>query len=189
MKYHQVIKFPNPPVVFDLSLADIETVTAGSEWGIGKYNEKRAGVYKQFYHGNRDIHVGVDLFCPAGTPVHAFADGELHLFANNDMPGDYGYTLIYKHTLENGETIFSLYGHLGAASLKDKVVGQKVHSGAVIAWTGNNTENGGWKPHVHFQLSTTAPNVCDMPGVVADNQLEQALLLYPDPRIVLGPIF
>jgi murein DD-endopeptidase MepM/ murein hydrolase activator NlpD len=189
MSYFPVIDFPNTPPVFDLSVADIDTAGSGQEWGIGKYNEKRLNVYKQFYHGNRDIHMGVDLFCPKGTPVHAFTDGELYLFANNATPGDYGYTLIYTHVLENGETVYALYGHLGAKSVEGKLIGLKVAAGEVIGWAGDRTENGGWPPHVHFQLSTTAPEVCDMPGAVADDQLEAALQKYPDPRIVLGAIF
>ena len=38
----------------------------------------------------RNLHVGVDLCAPVGTPVHAFADGEIFLLANYPAKFDYG---------------------------------------------------------------------------------------------------
>ena len=54
---------------------------------------------------------------------------------------------------------------------------------------GKKHENGGWEPHVHFQLSLVEPVVPDLPGVVARADREQALIDYPDPRLVLGALF
>ena len=50
-------------------------------------------------------------------------------------------------------------------------------------------ENGGWPPHVHFQLALSEPTTHDMPGVVATSQHAAALDEYPDPRMVLGPLY
>ena len=54
---------------------------------------------------------------------------------------------------------------------------------------GNFEENGGWEPHLHFQLSLVEPETHDMPGVVAPEDREHALTIYPDPRNVLGPLY
>jgi hypothetical protein len=54
---------------------------------------------------------------------------------------------------------------------------------------GDKDENGGWDPHLHFQLSLIEPETHDMPGVVSPEDREQALRDYPDPRLVLGPIY
>jgi murein DD-endopeptidase MepM/ murein hydrolase activator NlpD len=163
--------------------------TEREAWGVGKYNEKRLNVYRGFYHGDRDIHIGVDLFGLVGTEVHAFADGEIFLVGINEQPGDYGPTIICKHRLDDGREIYALYGHLSTASVEGKAPGQPVTAGQVIAWIGNPQENGGWPPHTHFQLSWEAPKVCDMLGTVSDAQLQGALQTYPDPRTVLGPIY
>ena len=61
--------------------------------------------------------------------------------------------------------------------------------GEVIAWFGAFEENGGWDPHLHFQLSLIEPETHDMPGVVAPEDRDQALRDYPDPRLVLGPLY
>ena len=50
--------------------------------------------------------------------------------------------------------------------------------------------NGGWDPHLHFQLSLIEPITHDMPGVVNPKDREEALLKnYPDPRLVMGTIY
>ena len=59
----------------------------------------------------------------------------------------------------------------------------------MICWMGDKDENGGWDPHLHFQLSLIEPETHDMPGVVSPEDREQALRDYPDPRLVLGPIY
>ena len=54
---------------------------------------------------------------------------------------------------------------------------------------GDKHENGGWESHLHFQLSIIEPKTHDMPGVIDPNEREMALINYPDPRLVLGPIY
>jgi hypothetical protein len=44
-------------------------------------------------------------------------------------------------------------------------------------------------PHVHFQLSIHPPESHDMPGVVSMEDRPRALIHYPDPRQVLGPLY
>ncbi|RYZ48229.1 MAG: peptidase M23, partial [Proteobacteria bacterium] len=133
-------------------------------------------------------HIGIDLGGPAGTRVHAFYEGEIYDFRDHGKAGDYGPTLITRHLL-NGVEIYALYGHLSRASLSGKKRGQQISFGEVLGALGTAEENGGWPPHVHFQLSLIAPEEADMPGTVTDEELEAALKIYPDPRTVLGPIY
>ena len=70
-----------------------------------------------------------------------------------------------------------------------KKIGQKISHGEIICWMGDKHENGGWESHLHFQLSIIEPKTHDMPGVIDPNEREMALINYPDPRLVLGPIY
>ena len=186
--FHPVIKLPAEYVVHDLSSSP-EPATPPSQFTIGKYDEKRAGMYSApLFGGIRNIHVGIDIGAPVGTEIHAFCDGQIFLFGYNSAQGDYGYTLITKHVLDS-VPLFVLHGHLNAHSLGDKRVGQSIRAGEVIAWIGDRHENGGWQPHLHFQLSFEEPSVPDMPGVVSEADRAAALKKFPDPRLVLGPLY
>ena len=45
---------------------------------------------------------------------------------------------------------------------------------------GDKHENGGWEPHLHFNLSLVEPETHDMPGVVSPENRLEALAKYPD---------
>ena len=159
-------------------------------YSIGRYNERRPNMYKGelFERTGRFIHMGIDIGAPAGTIVKSFYDGEIFLFKYNNLKLDYGYTIMTKHKFNN-QSIYALYGHLSKCSIKNKKIGQKIYSGGIIGQIGKEEENGGWPPHVHFQLSLLEPKECDLPGVVSEKNHELALKVFPDPRIVLGPIY
>ena len=98
----------------------------------GGYLEKRniysrSSYFKQLNTENeRNIHLGIDLWCKAGTKVLAVLDGEVHSFHNNTNFGDYGPTIIIKHNRNNIE-FYSLYGHLSLASIENLKVGLTTH--------------------------------------------------------------
>ena len=176
----------------DYTVLDLSSGTwtpPNTEYSVGKYDEVRPNMYNtELFGGTRLIHMGIDIGGPVGTPCMAFADGEVSHFGYNQEPGDYGNVVITQHDI-GGTSVWALYGHMDAASIKGKTVGQKVSAGEVIAWFGDRHENGGWEPHLHFQLSLVEPETHDLPGVVAPEDREQALLDYPDPRLVLGPLY
>jgi murein DD-endopeptidase MepM/ murein hydrolase activator NlpD len=187
--FHQVIDLPPKYEVFDFTTGYDPNRTLESPYGIGRYNEKRKGMYEAaIFSGVRNIHVGIDIAAPVDTAVHAFYEGEYFLLGNNPSPGDYGYTIITKHLLD-GIELYALHGHLAKKSIAEKKSGQKIEKGEVIAWLGDKQENGGWNPHLHFQLSYIKPEKCDLPGAVSEEQLENALRIYPDPRLVLGALY
>lgn len=95
---------------------------AGAAYGIGGYNEHRT-VYARspVFDGASDvdarcIHLGIDIWSKAGTPVAAPLDGTVHSFAFNDAYGDYGATIILEHQI-NGAAFHTLYGHLSLADI------------------------------------------------------------------------
>lgn len=190
--YSPVIDLPPTYEVFDFTGGYDPARDLKGEFGIGRYNEDRRGMYETalFKSGEapRTIHVGIDIGAPVGTPVKAFFGGEIFLVGNNAAEGDYGHTVITRHVL-GGQELFALHGHLGAASIALRAPGSKFSAGEVIAWVGDRHENGGWNPHLHFQLSLRRPEKCDMPGVVSPAQRKSALRLYPDPRLVLGALY
>ncbi len=189
LEFHPVIRLPADYEVYDFTQGYDPARSMLSRYGVGKFDEVRVGMYtSELFQGERNIHMGIDLAAPAGEPVYAFAAGEVFLFAYNAAEGDYGYTLITKHVLKDVE-VYALHGHLAKRSLDGKVVGQRFPAGEVIAWLGEKHENGGWNPHLHFQLSLQRPEVCDMPGAVSAAQRADALRIYPDPRLVLGPLY
>ncbi len=188
-KFHSVIDLPKDYEIFDFTQGYDENRNLKFPYGIGKYNEKRKNMYTgPLYVDQRDIHVGIDIGAPIGTPVHAFYDGEIFMVGYNSQPLDYGYTLITKHVLEETD-LYVLHGHLNKKSIANKKPGQKFKAGEAIAWLGDRSENGGWNPHLHFQLSYEKPETCDMPGVVHEKNLKESLEKYPDPRLILGPLY
>ena len=185
--FHPVLVFPEAPVLLDLS-GRTPPSDSGHRYSIGRYNETRNIYTQELFGGERNIHIGIDLGAPAGTEVTAFTDCTLYAFGNNDSDGDYGPTLVTEQEV-NGAKIWALYGHLSLCSLEGKVLGMAFKAGQRIGQLGPPHENGGWPPHLHFQLAKMAPDGADMPGAVRAEELNQALRDYPDPRTVLGPLY
>ncbi|DAC43413.1 MAG TPA: peptidoglycan DD-metalloendopeptidase family protein [Candidatus Thalassarchaeaceae archaeon] len=187
MDFHPVVHLPDEYEVRDFTSGDYSP--SKYEFDIGRYDELRPGMYStELFAGERFLHVGIDIGGPVGTPCMAFMDGEISHFGYNPAAGDYGNVVITRHEI-GGVLVWALYGHLDAASIEGKWVGQKVNAGEVIAWFGAFDENGGWDPHLHFQLSLVEPETHDLPGVVAPEDRMNALAIYPDPRNVLGPLY
>ncbi len=184
LEFHPVIRLPPSYPVFDLTRGPLST---DAVWGVGRYDERRPSMYTTpLFGGERDLHVGVDLSAPVGEPVYAFDDGTVHRAAYNAAPGDYGHTLVTRHVLR-GVVVFALHGHLAAGA--SWAEGQAIRRGQRLGRVGDRHENGGWPPHLHFQLSLVAPDRADLPGVVRVADREVALRVFPDPRLVLGPIY
>ena len=82
-----------------------------------------------------------------------------------------------------------LHGHLSTESLTMVKVGSVVKKGDLIATIGNEKENGGWPPHLHLQISYEQPVNNDLPGVVKLADRDASLKIYPDPRLIIGPVY
>ncbi len=135
----------------------------------------------------RTVHLGLDIFGPVGTPVHAPLDGTVVSAVDNAGPFDYGPTIILEHDLRpEGPRFWTLYGHLSRDSLQPLMPGRKVARGERIAGFGAPPENGGWAPHVHFQVMTDLMGLSgDFPGVGEKSRLAVWRSLCLDPNLIL----
>jgi len=170
----------------------IENYLAGnnSKVAFGGYNEernlyKRSTIFKAIDIEERNIHIGLDLWIKAGTPVLAALDGKVHSFKFNDALGDYGPTIILEHNIEN-QVFYTLYGHLSLESIADIQIGTDCKKGQQIATLGDATVNGDYAPHLHFQIIKDIDgNFGDYPGVCSKSNLKYYLANCPDPNLLL----
>jgi len=166
----------------------------GVEVAVGRYNEPRAVYSSPLFQlsanptpERRTIHLGMDLFVQAGTPVVAPMDGTVHAFADNRTPQDYGPVVILRHQPPGASEFFSLYGHLSRESLGHLQIGTAVRRGEEFARIGTAQENGGWTPHLHFQvILDLLDRPTDFPGVAFASQRGIYTSLSPDPNLLLG---
>jgi murein DD-endopeptidase MepM/ murein hydrolase activator NlpD len=158
-------------------------------YGIGGYMEHRT-LYARSAHFDtedepRRLHLGVDIWAEAGTPVYAPLSATVHSFHDNDNFGDYGPTIILTHHL-NELNLYSLYGHVSRNSLEGLAVGQSININQQIGVFGDRTENGQWPPHLHFQLMFDMDGCKgDYPGVARFSEKEKYLKNIPDPNLLL----
>ncbi|GAB3541048.1 peptidoglycan DD-metalloendopeptidase family protein [Spirosoma fluminis] len=200
----------DPYLIFDFSAANPDLATldltntatftdyivgklraAGAKVGVGGYNEHRV-IYRRSPHFQqttadpREIHLGIDLWAEAGTPVFAPLAGVVQSFHDNANFGDYGPTIILEHRV-NDKPLFSLYGHLTRSSLSGLYEGKEVKPGQKIAEIGPYPENGDWPPHLHFQLMTDMLGMKgDFPGVCSLADRDKFLAICPNPNTLLG---
>lgn len=161
-----------------------------ADYAAGGYAEDRT-LYRQsvlFDSGQdepRTVHLGIDLWLAAGSPVHAALPGVVHSVRDNAAFGDYGPTLVLEHSIE-GQRFYTLYGHLARRTLAHTRPGQGLTAGQLLGWLGDAGENGGWPPHLHFQIiRDMAGRDGDYPGVCAASQAAHWLAQCPDPNLLL----
>jgi len=156
---------------------------------LGGYGEER-NIYNHaslFSQDARCIHLGVDISLKASTPIYAPLNGRIHSFKNNDKPFDYGPTIILEHDIDENIHFYTLYGHLSLISLQNLTVGQVIEEGQLLAYIGDKIENGGWNPHLHFQIISDMDNMIgDYPGVASKVDALTMLHKCPDPQLILG---
>lgn len=208
--FHPVINFnPATEKLFHFDFTDTNKVLGASEiadtnlftsyikgilkvndatYGIGGYNENRT-LYRRsdLFAGEeaRSLHLGVDIWGPAGTPVYAALGGMVHSFAYNDNFGDYGATIILLHQLET-IAFHTLYGHLSLTDISKLKEGAYINRGQVIGHFGEPAENGNWPPHLHFQIIHELYAKGDYPGVCKLSESEAYMKNCPDADLVLN---
>ena len=159
--------------------------------GFGLYGEKRS-VYTaaQFADAaseeRRTRHLGIDIFAPAGTAIHAPLDGVVESVTYNADPLDYGHTLVLRHETAQGRPFFTLYGHLGGSLPSLCAPGQTIKAGDLVAHLGDWHENGGWAPHLHLQVITSLlTQAGNFFGVGHDSLWEVWADISPDANLLL----
>ncbi len=169
-----------------------EMARLGAGYAIGLYGEDR-----EVYRGDqfrtaaspewRSQHLGIDIFIGADTPLYAPLAGRVLSVVDNDAPYDYGPTVILEHQAGDGGPLFwTLYGHLSRATLTTVAAGQQVQAGDLIGYIGDHTVNGGWSPHLHFQIMADRLDLSgEFPGVGQPSLWTVWSRIVPDPNLIL----
>ena len=187
---------PRNPLDLDLTALNhaIEISMAGAAVGLGRYGEPRL-IYAgpEFRKGShpasdrRTVHLAVDVFIEAGTQIHAPLDGIVHAVEIRPERLDYGGVAVLEHRTPDGDPFFTLFGHLASDVVERLSPGQSIAAGDVIALIGKPDENGGWAPHVHFQLGlTTLGRGADWPGVADPDEAASWESLFPNGAALLN---
>ncbi len=167
---------------------------AGARAGIGRYDEYRliynSEDFVDFSGHRRTLHLGIDIFQPAGSPVFAPLEGRVFSMANHVAPLDYGGIVILQHRItgegNKGTVFYTLYGHLDPESFSSLESGQEIASGQQIASMGDIHQNGQWPPHVHFEIITNMlDETSTFVGVGTHAYRNVWLGLCPDPNLIL----
>ncbi len=163
---------------------------SGELWA-GGYLETRAiydsPVFRKPGEEPRTVHLGVDVFAPACTTIFAPVAGTVHSFQANNGELDYGPTIILQHDVADGLTFWTLFGHLSERSLSGLETGANIARGQQIAELGTVDVNGGWSPHLHFQIILDIGEARgDFPGVCKPSERESWSENCPSPYEFLG---
>jgi 4-aminobutyrate aminotransferase-like enzyme/Ser/Thr protein kinase RdoA (MazF antagonist) len=187
-----------PQNPFDLG--KVEAVRIGEEYDrggqiwLGYYFEPRL-IYTEpaFRNGpwlasdRRTVHLAIDAFAPAGTAIHAPMDATVHVVENRTGHLDYGGVVILAHDTPDGDRFYTLYGHLNPEVCDTLTPGQTIPKGTAFCILGAPEQNGGWAPHIHFQMALTLDGLGnDWPGVgdPDDNYMWRAIC--PNPAAMLN---
>jgi murein DD-endopeptidase MepM/ murein hydrolase activator NlpD len=87
-----------------------------------------------------ELHEGVDVYVPEGTPVNAMKDGRV---THAGGMGGFGLAVVIDH----GGSMFTLYGHLSRVDVR---VGDRVNGSQPIGLSGSTGNATG--PHLHFEV-------------------------------------
>ena len=167
---------------------------AGAPAGIGRYDEARLIYATDAFAGpggehpeRRTVHLAIDVFVEAGSPVYAPLGGRVYSARDNAGRLDYGPTIVLEHTPPGAPVFYTLYGHLSPDSLDGVAPGAPVARGARIGSVGAPPANGDWPPHVHFQvIADMLDRDGEFPGVARASEREVWTSLCPDPNLILG---
>ena len=111
-----------------------------SIWPTKGWVTSNFGYRKSPFTGHRELHKGLDISAPMGTPVYATAAGKV---ITAGLSNGYGKNIIIDH----GNGIITRYAHLSKyASQK----GQLIKRGELIAYVGNTGRSTG--PHLHYEV-------------------------------------
>lgn len=136
--------------------------------------------YAEKYGVAGHYHTGVDLnlpgFLDAGKPVYCAADGELVWYSA--VQGWQGKVAVVKHTLEDGQLIWTRYAHID--TLNGLMVGQHIGRGVQLGTIADYTPIG--KPegdHLHYDVSRK--DMCEYVDDWPATSLSRVLADYVDP--------
>jgi murein DD-endopeptidase MepM/ murein hydrolase activator NlpD len=92
------------------------------------------------FENGPEMHRGIDIVAPVGSPVKAPAAGIVKVAQRES---DYGNLIVIDH----GNGLTTRYGHLSGYAIH---LGQKVTKGQLIGWVGMTGRTTG--PHLHYEV-------------------------------------
>jgi murein DD-endopeptidase MepM/ murein hydrolase activator NlpD len=120
------------------------------------------------FGGGLDLHRGLDLAAPVGTPVYAPADGTV--ISSDWSKSGYGLMI----TIDHGFGLSTRYAHLSESLV---TAGQKLARGDMIAKVGSSGRSTG--PHLHYETLLGEVTVDPFNFITAD-------LAYQSPSLQLS---
>ncbi len=159
----------------------------GAVLGIGPFGEKRTVYQGEMFvsrfreETRRVMHLGLDLFMAAGTPLHTPIDATVRSVEIEPDPLGYGCLISLEHRPDDGPAFVSLWGHMAHEAMDRLAPGQKLAAGDLVGHMGAPAENGGWAPHLHLQISADRRlAAADILGVGEEAYLDVWAELFPD---------
>ena len=179
-------------LINDIDLFEKKINQNSSSTFFGGYSEIRAVYDSSDYERltengfeNRTTHLGLDFWVKEKTSIHAIEKGIIKTITNDKTKKGYGGLIIIEHKIDDIK-YYSLYGHLENQRKAKIKVGDLVIKGQKIAKIGSIKENGGWSPHLHFQIMLTLLDYKnDFPGVCLESEKKVWLSICPNPKLIL----
>lgn len=109
------------------------------------------------YYKVWQLHAGVDLAAPTGTPILAAADGRV---SRAGWYGGYGRYTCIDHGRADGQRLSTCYAHQSRLLVAP---GQRVRAGEVIGLVGSTGASTG--PHLHFEVRLGGRPVDPLPWI------------------------
>lgn len=137
--------------------------------------------------GRRTMHLGIDVFAATGQDIFAPWDGVIVSAVDRAQRLNYGGVVVLAHKTDDGDEFYTLYGHLDPETITGLTPGKTIAKGTKFAELGSVEVNGGWQPHLHFQLGISLMlHGDDWPGVADPDDTGLYSALYPNPASLLG---
>lgn len=109
------------------------------------------------FTGQREMHDGIDIASPIGTPVRAAADGIVTFVGALPARGNVVF-------VEHGHGFATFYGHNSTNKVRE---GQRVKRGDIVAYVGSSGRSTG--PHLHFGVQLDGKWVDPRKYIVEEN--------------------
>ena len=177
---------PDPDVLRDprafTELLFGEMRRSGSAVGVGRYGEAR------LVPPDRTVHLGLDLFLEAGTPIFAPLDGTVRDVCPGDDSSDHGPAVILEHRVDGRRLTFhTLYGAF------ERLLSRRAGRGPAVP---QGRAAGGRRRFSRERRPAAPPSFPDhprhagtkggFPRLVLPGRKEVSLGFCPDPELVLG---
>lgn len=165
----------------------------GVALGIGPWGEARTVYCGDMFRSRliegerRDRHLGLDLFMPAGTKLYTPMAATVKSVEIEEDPLGYGGLVALLHEPEGCPSFVTLWGHLAHEAALRLKSGDRLEAGALVGEMGGHAENGGWAPHLHFQISVDPDMAArDILGVGEARYLDVWQILFPNAATLAG---